>query len=120
MRPPAKDRGSLPGEPPSQVQVTILTHPGGLTAGSWLRVARCVGRSRVVGSLAAIATVAAGTIGAAKLIDGTGAAPGFPVRCVSVTIALHDPRFLRAAFDRALPCERAGARYANAATSRSQ
>jgi hypothetical protein len=110
----------LPGEPPSQVQVTIARHPGGLTARSWLGAARWLGRSRIVAPLGVMVAVAAGTIGAARVIDGTRAATGFPVRCVSLTIALHDPRFLRADFDRALPCERAGVRYVSAGTPRSQ
>lgn len=34
------------------------------------------------------------------------AAPTYPLRCVSLQIALHDPRFLNAAFDRSVPCGR--------------
>jgi hypothetical protein len=35
---------------------------------------------------------------------GVAAAYGYPLRCLSVTILLHDPRFARADFDRALQC----------------
>lgn len=37
---------------------------------------------------------------------GVAAAYGYPLRCLSVAIALHDPRFARADFDRAVPCGR--------------
>lgn len=102
------------------MHITISRHPGGLTARSWLVAARWIGTPRVVVALAASVAVAAGTIGAARLVNDARAAPGFPVRCVSLTIALHDPRFLRVDFDRALPCERAGAPYGSAGTARSQ
>jgi hypothetical protein len=35
---------------------------------------------------------------------GVAAAYGYPLRCLSVTIPLHDPRFARADFDRAFQC----------------
>lgn len=44
---------------------------------------------------------------------GVAAAYGYPLRCLSVAIALHDPRFARADFDRTLPC----GRYAGYATA---
>lgn len=37
---------------------------------------------------------------------GVAAAYGYPLRCLSVAIALHDPRFARADFDHAVPCGR--------------
>jgi hypothetical protein len=35
---------------------------------------------------------------------GVAAAYGYPLRCLSVAIALHDPRFARADFDHIVPC----------------
>jgi hypothetical protein len=35
---------------------------------------------------------------------GVAAAYGYPLRCLSVTIAPHDPRFARADFDHIVPC----------------
>lgn len=116
----AEDRRSTLGEAPSQVQVTVLRHPAGLTARSWLGAARWALRPRVVVTLGAILIVAGATIGTTRMIGAAGAVAQFPVRCVSLTIALHDPRFMRPDFDRALPCERPGVRYANARTTRSQ
>jgi hypothetical protein len=37
---------------------------------------------------------------------GVAAAYGYPLKCLSVAIALHDPRFARADFDHAVPCGR--------------
>lgn len=39
---------------------------------------------------------------------GVAAAYGYPSRCLSVTIPLHDPTFARADFNRAAPCGRYG------------
>jgi hypothetical protein len=44
-------------------------------------------------------------LGAARV----AAAYGYPLRCLSVAVALHDPRFLRPDFDRTLWCVRYGA-----------
>lgn len=93
-------------EAPSQVRVTVVRHPGGLTARSWLAVWRRLATRRMIVSLAVVLALAAGTLAGARLISGPGVAAGFPSRCVSLTIALHDPRFLRTDFDRALPCQR--------------
>jgi hypothetical protein len=35
-----------------------------------------------------------------------GAVSDYPLGCVGIAIALHDPRFLRPGFDRTLPCGR--------------
>ena len=35
-----------------------------------------------------------------------GAVSDYPLGCVGIAIALHDPRFLRQGFDRTLPCGR--------------
>jgi hypothetical protein len=37
---------------------------------------------------------------------GVAAAYGYPLRCLAVTIAPHDPRYARADFDRAVRCGR--------------
>jgi hypothetical protein len=37
---------------------------------------------------------------------GVAAAYGFPLKCLSVEISTHDPRFARADFDRSVPCGR--------------
>jgi hypothetical protein len=37
---------------------------------------------------------------------GVAAAYGYPLECLSVAIAVHDPRFARADFDHAVPCGR--------------
>ncbi|MBV8217398.1 MAG: hypothetical protein JO325_02960 [Solirubrobacterales bacterium] len=84
-------------------------------------------RRRVIGRLAwlsvAVASVAgvatASVVGVDSLSGGrqpgpairshaSGAAPGsrYPLTCVSVAIALHDPRFMHASFDRTIPCAR--------------
>ncbi len=34
------------------------------------------------------------------------AAPAFPLRCLSLLIALHDPSLRNAGFDQTLPCDR--------------
>jgi hypothetical protein len=44
--------------------------------------------------------------GARQRGPALAAAYGYPLRCVSVAIALHDPRFARPDFDRTLPCGR--------------
>ena len=108
-RPAPEDRLGPVGEQPSQVRVTVAKYPRGLTARSWLAAARWVARPRILVSLVTtLAAVAAGATGAARLIGRSGAPPGFPVRCVSLTIALHDPRFMRTDFDRALDCAHRG------------
>jgi hypothetical protein len=35
-----------------------------------------------------------------------GAVSDYPLGCVGIAIALHDPRFVRPSFDRTLPCDR--------------
>jgi hypothetical protein len=37
---------------------------------------------------------------------GVAAAYSYPLRCLSISIAVHDPRFARADFDRRVPCGR--------------
>ena len=125
----------LVGEPPVEVEVTVLTAPRRPTV--WervghipaLRIFRVV-LAVVIGAAATASVVVALTTGgpgqrtileassARQPRDvGAAAADGYPLRCLSVAIALHDPRFARSDFDRRLPCGR-HPRYATAESHR--
>ena len=57
---------------------------------------------RLIGYLVALTLAVAGLAPYASV--GGAAAGRYPLRCLSVAIALHDPRFARSAFDRAIRC----------------
>ena len=108
----------LTGEPPVDIAVTVLSPPPRPTARE--RIGSIKAPRRALVGLGAAATAA--VLAALSLTGGGGgpireasaarqrgpagvaAAYGYPLRCLSVTIPLHDPRFARADFDRALQC----------------
>jgi hypothetical protein len=109
----------LTGEPPVDVEVTVLSPPPGPTARKRIGLSKAPRRARfvfagVVGAAAVLAALSligsdGGPIREASAARqrgpaGVAAAYGYPLRCLSVTIPLHDPRFARADFDRALQC----------------
>ena len=75
---------------------------------------------RRINSLLAVVAVAIGSVVGAGSPSGAsqpagavqsralGVAPGarYPLTCDGMAIALHDPRFARASFDRTIPCMR--------------
>jgi hypothetical protein len=116
-----------PGEPPSEVLITVFADSDGrrlrerLPARHGIRVPmRARGLALVVVVIAAItATIAivaaGGGSSAPRRADtrvrepgatGVAAAYGYPHRCVSVTISTIDPAFARADFDHGSPCGR--------------
>lgn len=70
----------------------------------------------MLAAAAAVAVLASGPLGSghrparagvrAPGRAGVAAAYGFPLKCLSVEISTHDPRFARADFDRSVPCGR--------------
>jgi hypothetical protein len=109
----ADDRPGLPGGPAVQVEVTVIGGPPGPTprqrlAGVWARRA-----ARPIAFVAVLAATIAGFGAIASPAGRQGTAPAraigpasavvYPLRCVSEAIALHDPRFARAAFERTIP-----------------
>jgi hypothetical protein len=131
-KPAADDRSSLLGEPPAEVQITIIPGPRGRTLREqlaharvlkWLAGVRVPLGRRVIGA-GVIAAAVVGALVLALALGGRGRAVShasarsrggsvavapaaqYPVRCLSVAIALHDPRFARAGFDQTVPCGR--------------
>jgi hypothetical protein len=106
----ADDQRGLVGQQPSRVSVTVLKQPSGLTPKGFIfAVRRHAGpAAMLLLALAAVVSIAVATLtghGTVSPPAQTRAASGFPLHCVSVAIALHDPRFIRADFDRTLRCE---------------
>ena len=125
------------GEFGARVDITIIPGPRGPTPGQRLTSMR---RRSAVGWLAAAALAGGALVAGASLTSRGGASSrlpttvlpntvlyptylrgtgrfavrppsGYPVRCLSLPIALHDPRFTNAAFDRNVPCGRARGPY---------
>jgi hypothetical protein len=111
------------GEPQANVvQITVIPGPRVARRPSGMPI-----RPRVIAAVAVslVAVLAAALLLGTSLIGGharTGVSDGpvqvplrgthgvaaayaYPLRCLSVSIALHDPRFVRADFDRLLPCD---------------
>jgi hypothetical protein len=124
----ADDHRGLLGGAPAKVRVTVLSGPR--DPGIRTRVANT--RAQVVRTVTAIAVLAAvaaalvsaalvsvawlgGRDGAARREDGQARAPGpagvaaaygYPLQCLAVTIAPHDPGYARADFNHGVPCGR--------------
>jgi hypothetical protein len=126
---PDDDRRPV-GDLGARVEIRIVPGPHGPTL--WERIAR-VPKGRAIACLAA-ATVAAGGLAAGVSLSGRGRATrllpttvlpstvlyptylratgpavsppasAYPLRCLSLLIALHDPSLMNAAFDQAVPC----------------
>ena len=112
----------LTGEPPVDVEVTVLSPPRGPTARERIGSVKASRRVHFVLAVVLGAAAMAAVFAALSLTGGGGsavreasaarqpgpagvaAAYGYPLRCLSVTIPLYDPRFARADFDRALQC----------------
>ena len=122
------DRGLL-GEPPSGVRVTVLAGPRGPTLRHRIAAGHPDLRARTITAVVAVVVAIAIAASAATTFMGVGGRIGrdeprsrlrpagvvrvvaasiaaYPIGCLSVAIALHDPRFTRASFDRTLPCVR--------------
>lgn len=109
-------------DPPEVLQVTVISDGDGwqlrgLVAALSGRlsgrgiVALVLGVALAIGGILA-ATSHGGARERAAVAPGRGtvapagirSAYGYPVRCLSLAIVLHDPRFARAGFDRTRPC----------------
>ncbi|HUA03289.1 MAG TPA: hypothetical protein VMB27_05245 [Solirubrobacteraceae bacterium] len=103
--PADSDRRGLGGDPPGEVRVTVVPGPRDTAV-----------RSRIATLMAVLAVAIGVFVGTNSLsqrvsvvrpsLPAVHLASPYPVTCVSVAIALHDPRFARASFDRTLPCAR--------------
>jgi hypothetical protein len=112
----------LTGEPPVDVEVTVLSSPPRPTARERIGSIKAPRRAHLVLAVVLGAAAMAAVLSALSLTGGgrdpireasaarqrgsagVAAAYGYPLRCLSVTIPLDDPRFARADFDRALRC----------------
>ena len=103
------------GDPPANVRVTVVAGPGRTWRPPRRRVTIGVGSALAATTAAVLLATAPWGGGHARmgLQDvrarapgpvGVAAAYGYPLRCLSVAIALHDPRFARADFDHIVPC----------------
>jgi hypothetical protein len=98
-------------EPPSEVQITVLAERDAPRP-RVRSVALLVAASAVLGAVVAIAGspgIRPQRVPAAARADGplgVAAAYGYPLRCLSVTIAATDPSYARADFDHAVSCGR--------------
>ena len=92
-----------------QLQVTVLRVPAGPTARE--RLAGVCARPKawpiaclvVVAAAIAVLVTTGSPAGRSTRGPAPAAAFAYPLRCVSEAIALHDPRFARAAFERTIP-----------------
>lgn len=112
----------LTGEPPVDVEVMVLSPPRGPATRERIGSVMAPRRGHFVLAVVLGAAAMAAVFAALSLTGGGGgaireasaarqrgpagvaAAYGYPLRCLSVTIPLHDPGFARADFDRALQC----------------
>lgn len=123
--PQADDPRRLLGDPPTDVQVTVVPGPRQFTVRTCLARIPAPGARLVIAIMVlgtAIAALAAHTLlggqrESARSADsqtraagpaGVAAAYGYPLSCLAVTIAPHDPRYARADYNRAVPCGRYG------------
>jgi hypothetical protein len=105
----ADDRPGPREGPAVQLQVTVLRVAAGPTARE--RLAGLCARSRgwpiafvvVLAAAVAVFVATASPAGRSTRARAPAAAYAYPLRCVSEAIALHDPRFARAAFERTIP-----------------
>jgi hypothetical protein len=114
---PSPNQAPLTGDPPANVRVTVIAGPG--RTGRPPHWRRTIGFAGALATTIATVLLAIGSFGGDRSHAvprnararapgpvGVAAAYGYPLRCLSVAIALHDPRFARADFDHAVPCGR--------------
>jgi hypothetical protein len=108
VKPPRDEHWGLLGEPPSEVEVTMLTSPRRRSVDHGAIVVRRVLRPRMMLSAAAVAMATIGVVAAATL-GGRGptgiprsstaspvaAISPYRLSCLGVAMALHGPRFSR-------------------------
>jgi hypothetical protein len=113
----------LGGASTANVQITVIAGPRGPTLSQRIAGVRWRFRALVIATLVGVAIVIAAVAGITLTGGRTGPARGerrqvsspspvrvvagaIPLGCVSIGVALHDPRFGRASFDRRFPCLR--------------
>jgi hypothetical protein len=105
----ADDRPGPPEGPAVQVEVIVIGGPVGPTARERLAGMCARSNARLIAFVAVLAAAiavfgaTASPTGRSTRAPAPAAVYAYPLRCVSEAIALHDPRFARAAFERTIP-----------------